>query len=112
MAATAAGDRDRRIEFRALTVTRGGMGVEVEAFAHHGYAMAKVLHGRGSERRDAAAAGAVQSATFRVLATTKTRAVTERFRIRDDQAREWGIDGIAHIGRTEIEFTATRIASV
>lgn len=108
---TAAGRRDRKITFLKPTATEDGLGVEVESFADHEAAWALVLFGSGQERRDAAAQGAVQSATFRVLSTARIREAAERWRIRDAADVEWGIELVTPIGRREIEFTATRIGS-
>lgn len=111
MPITPAGQRDRRIAFLRPTVTEDELGPEVETFVSAVQARAKVLYGTGRERRDAASVGVVQSATFRVLSTARVREVTERWRIRDDRDVDWGIGSISPIGRTEIEFVATKVAT-
>ena len=109
-----AGERDRKIAFHAIVVTEDGLGTETEAVASDpvAQAFAKVLFGTGQERRDAAAAGAVQSATFRVLSTAAIRTVTERHIIRGLDA-DWGIVSISPVGPqgAEIEFTATKLGA-
>jgi hypothetical protein len=70
---------------------------------------ALVRYGTSAERRAAAGEQAVQTATFRVLATTGARSVTVRDRIQCD-GRAWDVTGIAPIGAPaprELEFTAT-----
>jgi head-tail adaptor len=70
-------------------------------------AWAKILYGRGEERRGAAAEGSVMTATFRVITSVKLRTVTEENRILYG-AEAWDIVSVAPIGRGEIEFTAKR----
>jgi hypothetical protein len=67
-----------------------------------------VLFGNGSERREAAAAGGVQTAMFRCLSNTSLRSVTRRDRIVFEGV-QWGISAISQVGAQghEIEFTAT-----
>lgn len=104
-----AGRRDRQIQFRvATTATEAGSGVEVETFADGPRAWAQVFYGSGSERREAAAAGGVQTATFRCLSSASLRAVNRRDRILFDGV-EWGISAISSTGAQghELEFTAT-----
>ena len=106
---TAAGNRDRQIQFlRSVVSTEAGSGVENESFVPGARAWAKVLFGTGSERREAAAAGGVQTATFRCLSNSALRAVTRRDRILFEGA-EWGISAISQVGSQghELEFTAT-----
>ncbi|HEX8555774.1 MAG TPA: phage head closure protein [Sphingomonas sp.] len=105
---TPRGQLDRRITIQSGQAVRGALGRETETiWADHCKAWARVLFGTGQERREAAAEGASQSATFRVLSSAKTRTVTERFRILFD-GRAWDITSIAPIGvNDEIEFTAT-----
>lgn len=102
-----AGQRDRKVIFQRATVTRSTLGVEKEGpWSDLGDAMARVLYGTGQERRDAAATGSSQAATFRVLANSMTRGVTTKDRISFDNL-VWNITGSVPIGRHEIEFTAT-----
>lgn len=103
-----AGQHDTPIGFRIATVTEDAVGVEREVFVDGTNAWARVSFGTGSERREAAAAGAVQSATFRVIASNATRAITRRDLIRYE-GEDWGIASIAQVGPqgAEIEFVAT-----
>lgn len=105
---TASGSRDRSIQFlRSVVSTEGGSGVESEAFVPGARAWAKVFFGTGSERREAAAAGGVQTATFRCLSNSALRAVTRRDRILFE-GTEWGISAISQVASQghELEFTA------
>ena len=104
---TPAGARGRKILFRVASITTD-QGVETESFGDGPQAWARVTFGSGAERREAAAAGSVQAATFRVLSNAAVRAVTRRGRIVFD-GDEWGITAIAPVGPqgAEIEFTAT-----
>lgn len=106
------GDYDRLIAFHAATLAEDALGVETETFGSTPAAQswAKVLFGTGQERRDGAAAGAVQTATFRVTAMdAAVRGITTRDIIRFDGA-DWGISSIAPVGPqgAELEFAATR----
>ena len=103
----AAGQFDRMIQFRVATVTTDEEGVEVESFADGVRAWARVMFGSGAERREASAAGNVQTATFRTLANLSTRSITRRDGIIFD-GNFWGIDAISPVGPqgNEIEFTA------
>jgi SPP1 family predicted phage head-tail adaptor len=105
----AAGKRDRKIEFeRATVTTEAGSGIETETFVSLTFAWAQVFFGTGSERREAAAAGGVQTATFRCLSNSALRGVTRRDRILFAGAK-WGISAISQVGAQghELEFTAT-----
>lgn len=102
-----AGRRDKAIAFERAAIARGALGTKSAAgWAALGSRLAKVLYGSGSERRQAAVEGAVQTATFRVLADSLTNTVTERDRI-SFAGQAWDVTGIAPIGSDEIEFTAT-----
>ncbi len=110
MARTPAGQRDKAIVFERGAATRGGLGQPGEKVwtAIGPSRLAKVLYGSGAERRQAAAEGAVQAATFRVLADSLTRTVVATDRISFD-GLAWDVTGIAPIGGPvayEIEFTA------
>lgn len=101
----ASGQRDRLITFQRATITRSTLGQETESWATTlGTAWASVLYGKGSERREAAAQGASNTATFRTLYNPTLAAVTEKDRIVFNG--NWNITSIALIGRSEIEFTA------
>lgn len=106
---TPAGDRDRKVQFQRVTSTLSGLGtVEDSSWMLLEAAWAKVLFGTGTERRQAGAEGAAQTATFRVLSTPVLRIATERDRILYD-GRAWDIVSISPIGgeACEIEFVAT-----
>ena len=105
-----AGRRDTRIVFLQPTTTRDAQGGLNAAFADAGGRLAKVLWGSSAERREAAVEGAVQSATFRVLADTLTRLVTTEWQIactRMGVTLTFDVTGFVPIGAEEIEFTAT-----
>lgn len=109
----AAGARDRLIGFFPAVVSRNAHGVESETHpAQLEQSWASVLFGSGAERRDAGAAGAQQTATFRVISTPNLRTIDERAQIELDNVR-WGITSIAPVGSQghEIEFTAVRIGA-
>lgn len=105
---TAIGEFDTLVEFQRATIVRSPLGVEQPGeWAETEKAWSKVLYGTGAERRQAAAEGASQTATFRVASTAKLRGVIEQDRILMKGAG-WGITSIAPIGvNDEIEFTAT-----
>lgn len=102
-----AGKRDRRIVIERATSTQDDYGEEGPTWTAWCSPFANVRFGTSAERRQAAAEQGSQAATFRVLATEKTRAVTKLDRI-GFEGSPWDIEGIVPIGRTEIEFTATR----
>lgn len=111
MAMTPAGRRDTRIRFDRAEVVRDALGRKDDGEESWvpigGPRMAKVLWGSGSERRAAAVEEAVQPATFRVLADSVTRQVSERDRIVIVRGGlTFDVTGLAPIGRSEIEFTA------
>lgn len=104
------GRRDTRVTFMQPTKARGGLGVKTASYAHAGARLAKVLWGSSAERREAATEGAVQTATFRVLADTLTRLVTAEWQIRCTRmgvTLTFDVTGFAPIGADEIEFTGT-----
>lgn len=109
MAMTPAGERDQRIRFERATVTRSALGGKAAGsadWAALGSRWAKLRWGSGAERRAAAVEQATQAATFRVLADSLTRTVTEQDRIVHPQSGlTFDITGLAWIGRSEIEFT-------
>ena len=99
------GQCDRLITFERATITRDNMGQESEAWSTTiTTAYASVLYGTGNERREAAAQGASNTATFRTLYNPTLAGVTEKDRIVYNG--NWNITSIAIIGRAEIEFTA------
>lgn len=105
-----AGRRDTRVTFLQPTKSRGGMGVKTASYAEAGSRLAKVLWGSGAERRGAAVEGAVQAATFRVLADSLTRLVTAEWQIRLTRmgvTLTFDVTGLVPIGADEIEITGT-----
>lgn len=104
---------DRKVEFLRATVTRNALGQEAAAFAAFAgsAAWAQVRWGSASERREVAAQGAAQSATFRVRSTSAALTVTVQDRVRFDGS-DWGIVGRASVGAqgSDLEFTAERIS--
>lgn len=105
-----AGRRDTRVTFWQPTTTRDAQGGLNASFADAGARLAKVLWGSSAERRETAVEGAVQTATFRVLADTLTRLVTTEWQIRCTRmgvALTFDVTGFVPIGADEIEFTAT-----
>ena len=84
-------------------------GEPAAGWATHASARAKVLYGKGIERRAAAIEGVDQPATFLVRATAKTRAVNVKDRIVFDGSI-WDITNSTPSGSTDIELTATRRA--
>lgn len=107
-----AGRLDRRITFRRNGEdSEDAMGAPSGEPADIGSRWAAVLHGTGSERREAAIEGAEAPATFVVRSDTLTRTITERDTIRFDGA-DYDITSIApsRERREAIEFTATRRA--
>lgn len=109
----AAAKFDRKVQFLRATVTRNALGQEMTAFAvfSGGAAWAAVRWGSASERRDSAAQGAAQSATFRVRATAALLSVTVKDRLRFEGS-DWGILGRASVGAqgSELEFTGERLS--
>lgn len=106
---TPAGRRDQVVRFERATTARNALGGKTaSAWASLGERWALVLFGSGSERREAAQEGAVQAATFRVLADEVTTTVTVADRI-VHRGLTYDVTGIAPIGRgpRELEFTGT-----
>lgn len=104
-----AGGADRKIQFLHATVSKEAeSGAEIETFEPYARAWAQVFYGSGSERREAAAAGGIQTATFRCLANTTLREIKRRDRIVFEGV-QWGISAISLVGTQghELEFTAT-----
>lgn len=107
MAGVTAGKRDRKVVFERATTVQDDHGEEVPSWAPIVGAFAAVSWGAGSERREAAQEQGTQAATFRVLATAKTRSVSLKDRLMMG-GEAWDITSIAPVTRGEIEFTATR----
>ena len=102
-----AGKRDKRISFQRNGAARSALGGKATpAWSELFKRWAAVRYGTGAERRAAAGEQAVQSATFIVLADSETKAITAKDRIVAD-GLSWDISGIALLGRSDLEFTAT-----
>jgi head-tail adaptor len=93
MAARGAGTRDKLVVFQRATLTQDAYGEPVPVWAEIARARALVMHGRGSERRQAAMEQGEQPATFRVVANSVIRGLTLRDRI-VFEGRPWDIRGI------------------
>lgn len=103
-----AGQRYSRIGLYSIVTVENDLGEPVgEGELLIARPMAMVNYGQGVERREAAANGTTQPATFTVLANTKTRSVTTRDIIRFAGA-VWAVYDIAPLGLREIQFTAKR----
>lgn len=101
------GRRDCPIRIERAVVQTGGMGTEDEtSWTEVARAIASVRYGSSAERRDGAASGAQQVATFRVDSTTRTRAVEPAHHRIRTALGIWNIIGAVPAGRTDIEFTA------
>lgn len=74
-----------------------------------GEAYADISYGRGEERREAARESAGVPATFRVLATSMTRAIGTSYEIAFDGAT-WDIESNVPYNRRWRDITATRQA--
>lgn len=103
-----AGARWRRVRIEAPVIVEHDLGGdEVTGWTLHFICQAEVRFGTGNERRVAAMEGASAPATFRLLKSSETDSVTERFRILLDGV-EWDIASIAPSpnGRA-VDITAT-----
>lgn len=101
------GRRDTPIRFERAVTATGGMGTEDDvAWTPAARAIASVRYGSSAERRDGAASGAMQVATFRVDSTARTRAVQPAGWRLVSPLGTWNITGAVPVGRAEIEFTA------
>lgn len=103
------GARDRRIAFERAAVALDGYGTEIETWTLYARAFAEVRYGTGQERREAAQESATLTATFRVPATPRTRALTPKDRILFDGA-VWDIRSVAPFERGDVDVTAVRRA--
>lgn len=102
-----AGKRDDLITIERNTgASENAFGEPVEAWTTHRIAFAEVIYGSGSERRETAAKGAEQTATFRVLADPETMAVTPADRIQFSGV--WDITNVSPLDRDGVEYTAIR----
>lgn len=115
MARIPAGRRDTRVSFQRDGAGRSALGGKAAAsWAELFTRLASVSWGSSAERRNAAVEGAVQSATFRVLADAETRTVrvTDRIVVTAEghmlEGIAFDITGSVPIGAPvphEIEFT-------
>jgi SPP1 family predicted phage head-tail adaptor len=103
---TAAGDLDRRVQFRRASLVDNGL-AKVEAFADHGSAVwASKFDVSDSERQRAAEAQASITARFRVRWSNFAAGITPKDRLFCEGV-EYDISGIKEIGRREYrEITA------
>lgn len=103
---TAAGDLDRRVQFRRAEMVQGGLGTTL-VFADHGSPVwARKRDVSDMERLRAAEVQAMVSARFMVRWSTFTAGITPKDRLVCG-GREYDISGIKEIGRQEfLEITA------
>jgi head-tail adaptor len=87
-----AGRRDQLITLQSYTATQDDYGEEVQTWAPLGTEWARVIYGRGAERRQAAQEQASQVATFEMVSNSRTRALLPRDRI-VHLGYEWDILG-------------------
>lgn len=104
---TAAGDLDRRVQFRRATLTDNGLS-KAEAFADHGGAVwASRFFVSDSERLRAAQVQASITARFRVRWSPFTAAITPKDRVVCEGV-EYDITGLKEIDRRKyLEITAS-----
>lgn len=105
-----AGKRDTLVEFQRSSGSSDDYNQEEEAWEKIESAFVAVRWGTAAERRDAGMNQSRQTATLRVVATTKLRAVTgkDRVLIRGDA---WNVVAPpARIGQLELEITISREA--
>ncbi|WP_370180206.1 head-tail adaptor protein [Alteriqipengyuania sp.] len=105
---TPAGRRDRKIVFRSNGPTKSATGEMVPGGGDViATAMAQVNFGKGSERRQAAAESSEATATARVPATARTKAVTAEH-IAEMDGATWNVTGNVPWGRGERDITMIR----
>ena len=110
---TPAGRRDRKISIEINNgAAENSLGEPVEGWTANGQPqpMARIIYGSGEERRQAAAEGASQSATFNILATPRTRAIKPGTHRISYDGQTWDIAASVPMGRREIDLVATRRA--
>lgn len=103
-----AGRRDTPVVLERFTSTADAYNEPVETWASIGREMAEVYFSRGDERRRAAMEQGEEAATFKMLATARTRGLTVRDRLQA-LGRVWNVRGSVPRGRTEIEVTAVAV---
>lgn len=97
--------RDRLIQIERATLAQDNYGEQIETWAFQFGEWARVIYGRGNERREAAAERSEMPITFVMLANSNSRTITARDRIQYD-GLVWNIEGVAPVTRGEIEITA------
>ena len=103
-----AGRRDTPVVLERFTSSTDEYNEPVETWAPIGTEMAEVYFSRGDERRRAAMEQGEEAATFKMLATARTRSLTVRDRLQA-LGRTWNIKGSVPRGRTGIEVTAVAV---
>ncbi len=104
-----AGGRDQLVAIERNEPTENARGDMVDNWVPVTRAWARVIFGRGSERRQAAREQVVQAATFIVLSEIRTRAVTADDHRIVHKGALWDVvaPGIAN-SKGEIEFDTRR----
>ena len=87
------GRRDKLVMLERSSLVKYEHDEEVDAWAPIGKEWAAIFYGRGDERRQAAAEAASQTATFQMLANSRTRSLTTSNRIAFEGL--WDITGVA-----------------
>lgn len=109
LASMRAGRRDRRIAIEQRLATADGYGEDDERWRPFTNAWASIYYGSGSELREAAQRGGVQSASFDLLSNSVTREISIlNHRIVADGA-VWNITARQDLGRNAgVRLTAVR----
>lgn len=95
------GRRDRLIVIEQKAAQKNDYNEDIETWSEAFKLWASVYFGSGQEQREAAQSQGVQAASFEVLRSTRTRAITiSGHRIRFQDA-PWDIQAIAEIGANE-----------
>lgn len=101
-----AGRRDTRILIeRFIETGRDSLNQPVMAWTEHAKLWANVFFGTGAEQRAAAQTEATQAASFEVLASNMTKAITTADRIAFMNGH-WDIRAVVPIGREGIKINA------
>jgi SPP1 family predicted phage head-tail adaptor len=103
-----AGERNRRIIFERGASSQNTWGEEIPDWQILGEAWARVDHGSGQERREAAQEAATQTATFKIEWTPSLAGVKPTDRI-NGLGFIWDITSIIEVGyHKELHFTGVR----
>lgn len=102
-----AGRRNKRIIIERFTEIRDTVNQPIKQWSAYARPWADVFYGTSAEQRSAAQADGTQSATFDVLANSKTRALLLTDRI-SFGGGIWDIRGIAPIDDAGVKITAVR----